>query len=99
MAVSHKILYLRSVFAIVEKLVHMEMSDQSKAVVENYLDSSSAAGFSEKAREAIYRYTEVKLIELNAIREKNESTNLQEMDHLVLKMEYASRALEQDLTG
>ncbi len=75
----------------------MEMSDQSKAVVENYVDSSSALGMSEKAREAIYRYTEVKLPELDAIREKSRAGELREMDHLVLKMEYASRVIENNL--
>jgi len=90
------IAYLRSIFAIVERLIHIEMTDQGRAVVENYLKSAAAESYSEKARYAIFRYTEVELPSLEDIQAKNKTGTLTEMDHLILKMEYQAKQLEQE---
>jgi hypothetical protein len=88
-----KVAYLRSVFSIVEKIIHIEMSAQGRGVIENYLDSAEADDFAEKARYAIYRYTQLDLPSLEDIRKKNKTDQLDEMDHLILKMEHESKQL------
>lgn len=88
-----KITYLRSIFDIVERLIKIEMTDQGRAVVENYLQTAAAEDYAEKARYAIFRYTEVELPSLDDIREKNKRDTLSELDHLVLKMEYESKQM------
>ena len=91
-----RIQYLRSVYAIAEVLVHMKLSDQSKAVLENYLDSSGAETMSGKARDAIYRYTEIRLPALTEIKERNTAGRMANLDHLIAKMEYAARRLDSE---
>ena len=85
--------YLRSIFNIIERIIGIEMTDQGRAVVENYLSTAAAKDFADKARYAIFRYTEVELPSLEDIRAKNKREHLSEMDHLVLKMEYESKQL------
>ena len=48
-----KIAYLRSIFSIIEKIIKMEMRDQGRGVVENYLNNAAADSYAEKARYAI----------------------------------------------
>ena len=88
-----KIAYLRSIFTIIEKIIHIEMSDQGRGIIENYLDTAAADDYAEKARYAIYRYTQQELPSLDDIRKKNKTGELTEMDHLILKMEYESKQL------
>ncbi len=88
-----KVTYLRSVFTIIEKIIHIELSDQGRGVIENYLDTAGADDFAEKARYAIFRYTQLELPSLEDIREKNKTGELNEMDHLILKMEHESKQL------
>ena len=85
--------YLRSVFNIIEHLIKIEISDQGRGVIENYLNSAAAEDYAEKARYAIFRYTEIELPSLEDLRTKNKTESLNEMDHLILKMEYESRQL------
>lgn len=88
-----KTAYLRSIFSIIERVIKIEMTDQGRGVVENYLDSAAAEDYAEKARYAIFRYTEIELPSLEDIRRKNKTEPLSEMDHLILKMEYESKQL------
>ena len=83
--------YLRSIFAIIERLIHIELSDQGRGVIENYLNSAGAEDMAERARYAIFRYTQVELPSLDEIRQKNKRETLTEMDHLILKMEYEAK--------
>jgi len=87
--------YLRSVFNIIEHLVHIELSDPSRGIVENYIDSAAATNMAEKARYAIYRYTQIELPSLEDIQKKNREEELSEMDHLILKMEYEAKQADQ----
>ena len=89
----NKSAYLRSVFSIIERIIKIEMTDQGRGVIENYLDTAAADDYAEKARYAIYRYTEIELPSLEDIRRKNKTDTLNEMDHLILKMEYQARQL------
>ena len=77
----------------VEPHIKIEMTDQGRAVVENYLQNAGAEDYAGKARYAIFRYTEVELPSLDDIREKNKKDTLSEMDHLILKMEYESKQM------
>ena len=88
-----KVTYLRSVFSIIERIIHIEMSDQGRGVIENYLDTAIADDFAEKARYAIFRYTQIELPSLEDLRKKNKTGQLNEMDHLILKMEHESKQL------
>ncbi len=85
--------YLRAIFNLIESIIHIELSDQGRGVVENYLDTAAAQDMAEKARYAIYRYTQIELPSLDEIRAKNKSESLSKMDHLILKMEYEAKRL------
>jgi hypothetical protein len=85
--------YLRSVFTLIENIIHIELSDQGRGVIENYLDTAAAVDMAEKARYAIYRYTQIELPSLDEIRQKNKNESLSDMDHLILKMEYEAKLL------
>jgi len=88
-----KVTYLRSIFTIIENIIHIEMSDQGRGLVENYLNAANAENYAEKARYAIFRYTQKEIPSLEDIRRKNKTVELSEMDHLILKMEYESKQL------
>ena len=88
-----KIAYLRSVFTIIENIIHIELSDQGRGVIENYLITAAADDYAEKARYAVFRYTQKELPSLDDIRRKNKLGELNEMDHLILKMEHESKQL------
>jgi hypothetical protein len=85
--------YLRSVFTLIENIIHIELSDQGRGVIENYLDTAAAVDMAEKARYAIFRYTQIELPSLDEIRQKNKNESLSDMDHLILKMEYEAKLL------
>ena len=86
-----KVRYLRSIFSIIEKIIQFEMTDQGRGVIENYLKAADADDMAQKARYAIFRYTQIELPTLDDIRKKNKTAPLSEMDHLILKMEYVSK--------
>jgi len=88
--------YLRSIFTIIERIINSEMTDQGRGVVENYLGTAAAEKYGEKARYAIFRYTEIELPTLEDIRKKSKTETLSRMDHLILKMEYESRQLDRE---
>jgi hypothetical protein len=87
--------YLRAIFTIIEHLIRIELSDQGRGVIENYIESAAANDMAEKARYAIFRYTQAELPSLDDIRKKNKTESLDMMDHLILKMEYEAKQLNE----
>ena len=55
--------------------------------------ASATAHRAEKARAAIWKYTQTVLPALDAIRRKSTSQKLDKLDHLVLKMEWEASRL------
>ena len=66
----------------------------SKHLIQNYVKESIRVGRAEKAREAVERYSGVELPTLEEIREKHARGSLgdlNEVDHLLLRLEYEGR--------
>ena len=84
--------FLLSIFAVIEHLNKSELTNTSKKLIINYVNEASGEGMAQKARAAIWKYTQTVLPSLESIRQKAASQKLGRLDHLVLKMEYeASR--------
>ena len=83
--------YHKSIFDVVEYIIEIELLVTSKRLIARYLDGSSSGTMAGKARDAITRYTQKSIPTLEEIREKSKSSKLCELDHLILKMEYASK--------
>jgi hypothetical protein len=79
-----------SVFALIEHLGGMELTDTSKHLIVVYLEDALAQSMSGKARSAIQRYVQADVPTLTDIRERGRSGALSQLDHLVLKMEHAA---------
>jgi len=86
--------FLLSVFAVIEHLNKSELPNTSKRLIINYMNETTGAVMAEKARAAIWKYTQTVLPSLEAIRQKSTSQKLDKLDHLVLKMEYQASRLE-----
>jgi MinD-like ATPase involved in chromosome partitioning or flagellar assembly len=86
--------FLLSVFAVIEHLNKSELPNTSKRLIINYVNEATGAGMAEKARAAIWKYTQIVLPSLEAIRQKSTSQKLDKLDHLVLKMEFQASRLE-----
>lgn len=85
--------FLLSIFAVIEHLNKSDLTNTSKKLIINYVNEASGEGMAQKARTAIWKYTQTVLPSLDSIRQKSTSQKLDRLDHLVLKMEYeASRA-------
>ena len=87
--------YLRSVFRVVEYIIKTTLLDTSRNLIMYYIESSGEVGMSNKARFAISRYTNEELPSLDEIRQRSGVSGLNDLDHLLLKMEYASKRLEE----
>ena len=85
--------FLKIIFEIVEVVLKAELRNTSKRLILNYIDESGAVMPIEKAREAIFRYTGEEIPTLEEVREKAQSGRLDQLDHLVLKMEYEAQRL------
>jgi len=84
--------FLLAVFGIIEHLNKSELTTTSKKLLIAYLNETKGTSFSDRARKAVRRYTQTVLPSLENIREKSRTVELDELDHLVLKLEYeASR--------
>lgn len=84
--------FLLSIFAVIEHLNKSDLTNTSKKLIINYVNEASGEGMAQKARTAIWKYTQTVLPSLDSIRQKSTSQKLDKLDHLVLKMEYeASR--------
>ncbi len=86
--------FLLSVFAVIEHLNKSELPNTSKRLIINYVNAAEGAGPAEKARAAIWKYTQTVLPTLDAIRQKSTSQKLDRFDRLVLKMEWEASRLD-----
>lgn len=77
-----------AVYAVIEFLTKAELTDQGKKLIVSYYNESSGKNPAAKAREAITRYTVEPLPSLEQIRVKSKTQELDELDHLILKLEY-----------
>jgi hypothetical protein len=87
--------YLDSIFAIVEYITESELSNTSKQLIIRYLEDTARLAHAERARLAIQRYTQNQIPTLDAIRKKSKTEELDTLDHLILKMEYQARGLDE----
>jgi hypothetical protein len=85
--------FLKTIFDIVEVVLKAELRNTSKRLILNYIDESGAVMPIEKARDAIFRYTGEEIPTLEEVRAKSKSGRLDQLDHLVLKMEYEAQRL------
>ena len=85
--------FLKTIFDIVEVVLKAELRNTSKRLLLNYIDESGAVLPIEKARDAIFRYTGEEIPTLEEVRERSNSGRLDQLDHLVLKMEYEAQRL------
>jgi hypothetical protein len=80
----------QSVFAVIEHVGSMVLTDTSKNLITAYLEDAGDASTSECARATIRRYLSGELPTLADIRERSQVGALTHLDHLVLKMERAA---------
>ena len=85
--------YFDSVFNIIEHLTKSELTVNSRKLIITYILDSIENNFSTKARTAIIRYTHNPIPLLKDIRQKSQKQELNTLEHLVLKMEYAAKKL------
>jgi len=85
--------FLLSIFAVIERLNKSELTNTSKKLIVNYVNEATGEGMAQKARTAIWKYTQTVLPSLESIRQKSTSQKLDRLDHLVLKMEYEASRL------
>jgi len=85
--------FLLAVFAVIEHLTKSELTTTSKKLLIAYLNDTSPASYADRAREAVRRYAQAVLPTLDHIREKSRTVELDELDHLVLKLEYEAARL------
>ncbi|MBN1523215.1 MAG: hypothetical protein JW904_01925 [Spirochaetales bacterium] len=79
------------IFQIVEFINEAEMTNSGKMLVINYFQEALYNNHSQKAREAIIRYTQCKTLpSLEEIRQKT-ADQLTPLEHLLLKMEFEAK--------
>ena len=83
--------YLEAIFRVVEHITEHPLLDTSKRLLINYIERSGESGMAGKARESVTRYIQKSIPTLQQIREKAKTTELDELDHLILKMEYEAK--------
>jgi hypothetical protein len=87
--------FISSIFNIIEFLLETELTITSKQLILGYVNSSTELKHAAKARQAIQRYTQNQVPSLEAIREKSKQQELTALDHLVLKMEFQAKKLDE----
>ncbi len=85
--------FLLAVFAVIEHLNKSELPTTSKKLIIAYLNEASGVSYSDKARIAVRRYSQTVIPTLDSIREKSRVSELDALDHLVLKLEYEASRL------
>jgi hypothetical protein len=85
--------FLIAVFAVIEHLNKSELTTTSKKLIIAYVNEATGASLVEKARAAVFRYTQTVLPGLEAIRKKSQTVKLDKLDHLVLKLEFEASRL------
>jgi hypothetical protein len=83
--------YLKSIFDIVEYMIKKELPSTGKNLITYYIEGSHEDSMQGKARDAITRYTQMEIPTLDEIRQKSDVSQLSQLDHLILKMEYEAR--------
>lgn len=83
-----------SLFAVVEHLTRAELTNAGKKLILYYLDELMEGSRSERARLVVRRYTQEEVPTLAAIRGKAAAEGLNNLDHLVLRMEYEAAKLD-----
>ena len=86
--------FYNTVFNIIDYLTKSQLTVNSKKLIIVYITDSLESLFSTKARAAIKRYTNTDIPILEDIRKKSQAQELSALDHLVLKMEYAAKRLQ-----
>ena len=74
-----------------------ELRTTSKKLIINYIKESLQVSHVAKAREAIERYTNAELASLAEVQAKNEQgglASLNEVDHLILRLEFEGQRLD-----
>ncbi len=87
--------FLSSIFAIIEYMTEAELSNTSRQLIIRYLEDSTQPMHAERARHAVERYTQNNIPTLEEIRKKSKAKELGALDHLILKMEYQARKLDE----
>ncbi len=82
-----------AVFGIIEHLTKSELTTTSKKLLITYLEQAEGDSHAERAREAVRRYTQTVLPTLDSIRGKHQTMELDDLDDLVLKLEYEAARL------
>ncbi len=82
-----------AVFGIIEHLTKSELTTTSKKLLITYLEQAEGDSHSDRAREAVRRYTQTVLPTLDSIRGKHQTMELDDLDDLVLKLEYEAARL------
>jgi len=85
--------FLLAVFGVIEHLTRSELTVTGKKLLIAYLNGAAGGSQSEKAREAVRRYSHTVLPTLDSIREKSRTVELDDLDPLVLKPEYEAARL------
>jgi hypothetical protein len=87
--------FIASILNIIEHVTKSELNNTSRQLILRYLENADAFKHADKARQVIRRYTQNDIPSLEAIRDKSKKQELNALDHLVLKMEYESRKLDE----
>ncbi len=73
----------------------MELRNTSKKIILNYLNESRHPQLIYRARAAVVRYIQDDIPSLEEIREKSRISELDAVDHLILKLEYEAQRLQE----
>jgi hypothetical protein len=83
--------FINTIYRVVEHLIKIELSSRGKKLVIYYFNQSNKPNTAGRAREAVERYTQTEIPTLDEIKKKNKLSELSELDHLILKMEYEAQ--------
>ncbi len=86
---------LSSIFGIIEYITEAELTNTSKQLIKNYYEGATQPKHADKARYTIQRYTQTIIPTLDELRDKAKASELAPLDHLILKMEYLARSLDE----
>jgi hypothetical protein len=79
--------FLQSVYALVEAIAEMELSDTSRHLILAYIQDAEGPDLSSRARSAISRYLQAELPGAEEIRGRRKVGALTRLDELMLEME------------
>ena len=85
---------LHAVFAVVEFINKAELPIPGKRLIMSYFDGAGGDTSSAKAREAIIRHTGCRVLPALADLRNKTVSQLDKLDHLVLKVEFEAKKLD-----